>query len=41
MDADHDGVISHNEFVYAIVTHHWCSGPDSPFSLLFGAIIED
>ena len=41
IDANHDGVISLNEWLYAMMMHNMCSGPDSPFSLFFGPIIED
>ena len=41
IDTNKDGLISLEEWQYAIVNFHFCSGPDSPFSLLFGPIIDE
>ena len=40
MDANKDGFISLEEFQFGLTNHHMCSGPESPFSLWFGPIIE-
>ena len=41
VDCDNDGIISMHEFVYGLIYHHMCSGPESPFSLWYGPVTED
>lgn len=38
VDMNHDGVISLEEWQYAALYFHYCSGPEDPLSELFGAI---
>ncbi len=41
LDANKDGVIDINEYLYGIIFFHFSSGPESPLTVLFGPIIED
>lgn len=41
LDVKQDGVISFEEFSYGCVNWGFCSGPDSPFSLSFGPLVDE
>ncbi len=41
IDQDKDGFINVDDWSYGIVNFHFCSGPDSPFSLFFGPIADE
>ena len=41
IDTNADGVISFNEWSYAFMSFVFVSGPESPFSLFFGPVVEN
>ena len=38
LDADKDGVLSFEEFAHGLLNFLFCSGPDSPYSPMFGPL---
>ena len=41
IDANEDGYIQLDEFLYAVLFFMFSSGPDSPLSLMFGPVQEE
>ena len=41
IDANEDGYIQLDEFLYAVLFFVFSSGPDSPLSLMFGPVQEE
>ncbi len=41
IDADKNGVLSLDEVCYGYANWLFCSGPDSPFSLLAGPLLQE
>ena len=40
IDKNKDGTISLQEWLYTIVNHQYCSGPENPDSFMCGAILD-
>ncbi len=41
IDQNQDGFVDKEDWVYGVLNFHFCSGPESPYSLWFGPIPDE